>query len=152
LTGFEVDERVYGRPVDVEVGPDGALYVSDDFTGSIYRVVYGAAAPLPAAAAAAAGTPASATTDPLASVSATERDAALAHGRTLWADSGCAACHVEVPGQQTQNYRELTGLKGKYTIDTLVTFLRAPQPPMPAFPFSDGHRRELAIYLLATHP
>ena len=50
MTGFLVDERVYGRPVDVAVGPDGALYVSDDFTGSIYRVQYGAAAPLPAPA------------------------------------------------------------------------------------------------------
>jgi glucose/arabinose dehydrogenase len=29
-----------GRPVDVVVGPDGALYVSDDHTGNIYRVSY----------------------------------------------------------------------------------------------------------------
>lgn len=34
-TGFEVNEKVSGRPVDVVGGPDGALYVSDDFTGSI---------------------------------------------------------------------------------------------------------------------
>ncbi len=40
LTGFEVDENVIGRPVDVEDGPDGALYVSDDFGGAVYRVVY----------------------------------------------------------------------------------------------------------------
>ena len=39
-TGFELDETVHGRPVDVAVGPDGALYVSDDFTGSIYRITY----------------------------------------------------------------------------------------------------------------
>lgn len=31
-----------GRPVDVLVGPDGALYVSDDKGGYIYRIVYGA--------------------------------------------------------------------------------------------------------------
>ena len=29
-----------GRPVDPVMGPDGALYVSDDLTGNIYRVVY----------------------------------------------------------------------------------------------------------------
>ena len=29
-----------GRPVDPVMGPDGALYVSDDMTGNIYRVVY----------------------------------------------------------------------------------------------------------------
>jgi glucose/arabinose dehydrogenase len=40
LTGFEVDENVIGRPVDVQAGPDGALYVSDDFGGAIYRVAH----------------------------------------------------------------------------------------------------------------
>ncbi len=40
-TGFEVDEEVIGRPSDVVEGPDGAIYVSDDFTGSIYRVRFG---------------------------------------------------------------------------------------------------------------
>ena len=40
LTGFEVNEDVVGRPVDVLDGPDGALYVSDDFAGVIYRVRY----------------------------------------------------------------------------------------------------------------
>jgi glucose/arabinose dehydrogenase len=45
LTGFEVDEDVIGRPVDVRDGPDGALYVSDDFAGAIYRVAYTGAGP-----------------------------------------------------------------------------------------------------------
>ncbi len=40
ITGFELNEEVIGRPVDVAEGPDGALYISDDFTGSVYRVVY----------------------------------------------------------------------------------------------------------------
>jgi glucose/arabinose dehydrogenase len=39
-TGFMIDEQVFARPVDVAVGPDGALYVSDDFTGSVYRITY----------------------------------------------------------------------------------------------------------------
>jgi glucose/arabinose dehydrogenase len=38
--GFEVDEDVIGRPVDVAEGPDGALYVSDDFAGAVYRLSY----------------------------------------------------------------------------------------------------------------
>ncbi|MGQ0591259.1 MAG: PQQ-dependent sugar dehydrogenase [Gammaproteobacteria bacterium] len=40
-TGFEVDEDVIGRPSDVAEGPDGAIYISDDFTGSVYRVTFG---------------------------------------------------------------------------------------------------------------
>ncbi|EDZ65475.1 hypothetical protein NOC27_2155 [Nitrosococcus oceani AFC27] len=40
VTGFEINGNVIGRPVDVAEGPDGAIYISDDFTGSIYRVSY----------------------------------------------------------------------------------------------------------------
>lgn len=32
--------RPLGRPVGVVVGPDGALYISDDTSGAIYRVTY----------------------------------------------------------------------------------------------------------------
>ncbi len=38
--GWLVGDRVWGRPVDVSVGPDGALYVSDDAAGNIYRIAY----------------------------------------------------------------------------------------------------------------
>jgi glucose/arabinose dehydrogenase len=41
LTGFVVDdENVWGRPVGVTVAPDGSLLVSDDASGSIWRVSY----------------------------------------------------------------------------------------------------------------
>lgn len=42
LTGFVEGGRVIGRPVDVITGADGALFVSDDHAGRIYRVTYGA--------------------------------------------------------------------------------------------------------------
>jgi glucose/arabinose dehydrogenase len=38
VTGFERDEEVIGRPVDIAEGPDGAIYISDDYAGVIYRV------------------------------------------------------------------------------------------------------------------
>ncbi len=38
--GWELDEQVIGRPVDLAEGPDGALYVSDDYAGAVYRVSY----------------------------------------------------------------------------------------------------------------
>ena len=41
LNGFVVDdERVWGRPVGVTVAPDGSLLVSDDGSGSIWRISY----------------------------------------------------------------------------------------------------------------
>jgi glucose/arabinose dehydrogenase len=41
LTGFTTsDGHVWGRPVGVAVGNDGALYVTDDGSGSIWRITY----------------------------------------------------------------------------------------------------------------
>ena len=36
---------VWGRPVDVLVAPDGALFVTDDDAGVVYRITYSAPAP-----------------------------------------------------------------------------------------------------------
>jgi len=40
-TGFLRDGVVLGRPAGLATGPDGALYVSDDNKGFIYRIAYG---------------------------------------------------------------------------------------------------------------
>jgi glucose/arabinose dehydrogenase len=41
MTGFVTqDGKVWGRPVGVAVGNDGALVVTDDGSGSIWRVTY----------------------------------------------------------------------------------------------------------------
>lgn len=41
LTGFVLDDaRVWGRPVDVAVAPDGSLLVSEDANGVIYRIAH----------------------------------------------------------------------------------------------------------------
>ena len=43
LTGFvQPDGKVWGRPVGVAVGKDGSLFVSEDGSGTIWQVVYGA--------------------------------------------------------------------------------------------------------------
>ena len=41
LEGFVKDNQYLGRPVDVLVMADGALLVSDDHAGAVYRVSYG---------------------------------------------------------------------------------------------------------------
>ena len=38
--GWLHDDSVWGRPVDLEVMPDGSLLVSDDLAGVIYRIAY----------------------------------------------------------------------------------------------------------------
>src|SRR5690606_15328065 len=45
LTGFIQDNDYIGRPVDVLVARDGALLVSDDHAGAIYRLSYGTRRP-----------------------------------------------------------------------------------------------------------
>jgi glucose/arabinose dehydrogenase len=42
LTGFVTPEgNVWGRPVGVSVGREGSLYVTDDGSGTVWRVTYG---------------------------------------------------------------------------------------------------------------
>jgi len=146
VVGFELDENVIGRPVDVKVGPDGALYVTDDFAGSVYRIAYGesaakrlAAAPEPAIA-----------VDPLADIDVIALAAAQRSGATLWETHQCATCHL--PGTPGIEVRPLTGLSGKFGIESLASYLNAPQPPMPSFELDQIERRELAIYLLDRFP
>ena len=38
LTGFLAESSVIGRPAGIAEGPDGAVYVADDYGGAIYRV------------------------------------------------------------------------------------------------------------------
>jgi hypothetical protein len=38
--GWLQDRSAWGRPVDVEVMPDGSLLVSDDHAGAIHRITY----------------------------------------------------------------------------------------------------------------
>jgi glucose/arabinose dehydrogenase len=40
ITGFERNERVWGRPADVQPLPDGSVLVSDDQAGAVYRLTW----------------------------------------------------------------------------------------------------------------
>ncbi len=41
VTGFLVDNKYLGRPVDMEWLKDGSMLLSDDFNGAVYRITYG---------------------------------------------------------------------------------------------------------------
>ncbi len=147
MIGFEKDEEVVGRPVDVASGPDGALYVSDDFTGSIYRITYGGPkveGSAPAAPVAPVSKPGGDQMNPRLRIVAIDR------GRDLWGANNCARCHEGEGGGK--NFRRLEGLGRKYNMISLMTYLQAPQPPMPAFPLTDFERRDLSIFLLDRYP
>ncbi|MGE0455032.1 MAG: sorbosone dehydrogenase family protein [Vicinamibacteria bacterium] len=145
LWGFEENEDVIGRPVDAAEGPDGAVYVSDDYAGSIYRVAFGEAA----GRAAGAALPPAARPDPLAGLAAPERESRAARGAALYARLGCERCHE--PGQaQGVVPRPLAGLADRYDVAALAAFFAAPTPPMPAIELTRGQANDLAIFLLAT--
>jgi hypothetical protein len=45
----------------------------------------------------------------------------------------------------------LKNLTTRYDVQKMITYLAAPQPPMPLFEMSDHDRRDLATYLLKTY-
>jgi glucose/arabinose dehydrogenase len=41
ISGFLVDNKYIGRPVDMEWLKDGSMLLSDDWNGAVYRITYG---------------------------------------------------------------------------------------------------------------
>jgi glucose/arabinose dehydrogenase len=143
-TGFELDEDVIGRPVDVVEGPDGAFYVSDDYAGVIWRIVYGdesrsgestRARPRPA--------------DPLADLQTEERARLSAAGRALYEANACAPCHEPEHAAAGTAVKPLEDLSARYTIDALALLLETPPQPMPTPALDPEQRRALAVHLLS---
>ena len=137
LTGFELEEDVIGRPVDAAVGPDGAVYISDDYAGVIWRVARGE--PVPA--------------EPLPVRTPTRRASQaspeqIAAGAELYRAHACATCHEPAQAPAGVVARPLRRLAERYDPSSLAAFFLTPTPPMPRFDL-DGHERAaLAAYLL----
>jgi glucose/arabinose dehydrogenase/cytochrome c551/c552 len=150
LTGFlgATDDDVIGRPVDVAEGPDGSVYVSDDYAGSIYRVEWRAPAPTGERSKAGGGGP----EPPPRRAAAAPSAAALARGQALWDRNQCALCHDPKRAPAGMVTKPLAGLSHRYDPASLAAYLQAPQPPMPAFDLSDDDRSDLALFLLSQHP
>jgi glucose/arabinose dehydrogenase len=148
LVGFLEGDDVIGRPVDVAEGPDGAIYVSDDYAGVIYRVTAGGGT----RAGGARASRAAAERDPLASLLPEERSVRASRGRALFERHDCGACHDPARATPGMVTRELGGLAGRHDLESLAAFLEAPTPPMPVVALSSEEKRDLAAYLLAEHP
>ena len=146
LTGFLVDDEAIGRPSEVAEGPDGSIYVSDDFASAVYRIRYGrqtGASIAPPAEGRSVGY------DPVA-IGEQERAAALAVGPAVLAGEGCLVCHAESPGADPAQF-VLTDRAARYTVDELVDYPAMPRSPMPPYDADSEQRRALAIYLLESY-
>lgn len=144
LHGFEVDDHVIGRPVDLKLGPDGGIYLSDDHAGSVYRIVYRGGAGVGGASAAtpAAATDAEVGAAPLERVAMTA--ALSAAGQRLWRDHGCDACHGGLSA-----IAPLAGLSARFRSGDLEALLDAPPATMPRPAMTPRQRRQMARWLLA---
>ncbi len=143
LTGFEEEGNIIGRPVGVDQGPDGAIYISDDYAGAIYRVSY-------------TGDQRSKITLPSGSRAAfelqtpgwlTEENRAQLHehGRELFAKHDCASCHN--PATTTGNMT-LQSMHERLQYSEVVDRLTHPTAPMPVFALDTPQKQALAVYLL----
>lgn len=143
LSGFEFEGDIIGRPVDVAQGSDGAVFVSDDYAGAIYRVVRSGGVTGMAQAVAPAKP---AVKDRLAPLDAAQRTALNQQGAALFRRYGCGNCHERA--RMGRTIRPLTEVGSRYDLASLMDFFVAPTPPMPVFPLSEEERQALAVYLL----
>lgn len=146
LTGFQVGDDVIGRPVDVAEGPDGAIYVSDDYAGAIYRITRSDSSQAPTSLVVGGGAP-RAVADPLAEYTGDARSTLVARGAELFAASACASCHVEGRAEPGVIVKPLENLAARYTLQSLAGFLLTPQPPMPVVDLPETDRLALAAHL-----
>lgn len=153
LSGFEAGGDIIGRPVDVVEGSDGAIYISDDYAGAIYRVVYGSAAPeneitqmdgdVKSVLAAQ-----HVTEDITQLLESSEIIRLKSLGKALYRQYQCAECHENGASPKNVGLKTLSDLNSRYTLEELALFFTTPTPPMPNFGLGEQQRKALAVYLL----
>jgi glucose/arabinose dehydrogenase len=150
LTGFNLDDDVIGRPVDVIEGPDGAFYVSDDYAGAIFRITRAGTSKKPASTVSVQPRP-RVVENPLAGLDDATRKELNASGAGLFVSNACGTCHIESEAEPGVVVKPLTGLAARYTIESLSQYFLTPQPPMPVVDLEEEDRRALAVHLLGTY-
>ena len=156
------------RPSGVVVGPDGALYISDDVRGRIWRVTYQgpatvsaiAAAPSPAAGVETAAPPAGPPEYSLP-VPPGATQAQVQAGERVYRTTTCTGCHGAdakgtplgpdlVAGKWIWSRGSLTGIRR--TIQNGVPMprnYRSPMPPMGGAQLSKADLNDVAAYVWA---
>lgn len=148
MTGFNQAGDIVGRPVDVAQGPDGAIYISDDYAGAVYRVSYSAASHGAGDhndnAGMAVPTTSRLDAQPPAWLAGADLATMASNGSELYQRFQCRSCH-----EDGANPKRLDGLAQRLGYAAVMDVLAAPPSPMPVFPLSETERRELAVYLLS---
>lgn len=142
LTGFELNEDVIGRPVEMAFGPDGAIYISDDYSGSIYKVGWGDIS-VPGFASSIKQV-----IDPLAEFEEATLLRLAETGAEVFNDNGCAACHDPTTAADGVQVKILQDLKARYDVGGLTELFAAPPGPMPVFELNSDESEALGVYLL----
>ena len=139
LTGFLRNGDVIGRPVDVEESVDGAIYISDDYTGSVYRLAYQEAGD---------STGIAQTEFAKSQIRFSAPPEQIEKGRVLYKTNGCATCHGDMGAQNGDV--PLQGLSAKYDAGEVAAILKTPPSSMPAVDMSDEDLASLSAYLLSS--
>jgi len=140
LFGFNNNSNIVGRPVDAAQGPDGDIFISDDYAGAVYRLRYGESG---------AGelrvTPSNQSDQTLPDWLDGADLATMANaGEQLFLENDCATCHNDNAGQVS-----LAGLSQRLGYAGVITALEQPVANMPIYEFSELEQREIAAYLLS---
>ncbi|MFP6655632.1 MAG: PQQ-dependent sugar dehydrogenase, partial [Myxococcota bacterium] len=151
MTGFNLNDDVIGRPVDIIEGPDGVLYLSDDYGGAIYRIAQSGRL-MGQSATALKSRDAATLPNPLSTIEPAMRSALAERGEKLFAQHACGTCHLASTTASGVVAKPLSRLAAKFTVNSLSQFFLAPQPPMPVFALSEDDRRALAVHLLTIYP
>ncbi|HKI74230.1 MAG TPA: PQQ-dependent sugar dehydrogenase, partial [Pseudomonadales bacterium] len=143
VTGFLKDGNVIGRPAEVAEGPDGAIYIADDYAGAVYRVAYHEQQKLDLPGFQVVEYNKA---DTLAALTPLDQARLAQTGQALFKQFSCTRCHGDSEG-----HIALENIGTRYNIETLGHYLQHPRPAMPIFPMSQADRRALAVYLIASH-
>ena len=159
VTGFLVGDDVIGRPAELAEGRDGAIYLSDDYAGAVYRIAYGEGEGVRtgggASGVAAAGAATVGVESTTVALTASQRLALIDKGAAIFTRGACLQCHTTADGSSAAGAMPVEGanvvlqtLAARYDIDRLMGYLARPKPPMPPVA-SELDRRALAEYLLS---
>lgn len=148
LSGFLAASDVIGRPVDVVQGSDGAVFVSDDYAGVIYRIGY-ADGPVATASQRQAQLQTNIENQAVRKGEVQGLDALNAQGRQLFSQYRCFSCHDETRISANRQLIRLDNLAQRYDVQQLMQRIETPTPPMPLYPFDETQREALAVYLLS---